>query len=118
MLDEKIEIDKPWGKEVIWAQTDVYVGKIIFINKGHRLSRQYHNTKEETILVSEGLLTLEIGAKKYKRTIKLSPGQSYHIKPNTIHRFCAEDTKVKLMEVSTAHLDDVVRLEDDYNRRG
>ncbi len=118
MLNKQTEIVKPWGHEVIWAQTDDYVGKLIFIDKGHRLSRQYHNIKEETILVKSGYLTLEIGAQQYKKEIELTPGSSYHIKPNTIHRFCANHGNVVLVEVSTPHLDDVVRLEDDYDRRG
>ena len=62
MLNNKKMIEKPWGSEVIWAETEDYVGKIIFINKDHRLSRQYHEKKEETILVKRGSLTLEIGS--------------------------------------------------------
>ena len=117
MLNKQTEIVKPWGHEVIWAQTDDYVGKLIFINKGHKLSRQYHNIKEETILVKSGVLTLEIGARQYKREVELTPGSSYHIKPNTIHRFCANYENVVLVEVSTPHLNDVVRLEDDCRRK-
>ena len=47
---------------------------------------------------------------------KLIPGQSFHVKPNQIHRFGANESNVEIMEVSTPHLDDVVRLEDDYKR--
>ena len=67
MRNKQTEIVKPWGHEIIWAQTDDYVGKLIFIDKGHKLSRQYHNIKEETILVKSGYLTLEIGAQQYKK---------------------------------------------------
>ena len=45
---------KPWGWENIWAHTDKYVGKIIYIKAGHRLSRQYHKVKDETIDYIEG----------------------------------------------------------------
>ncbi|MFT5042400.1 MAG: mannose-6-phosphate isomerase, partial [Hyphomicrobiaceae bacterium] len=44
-------IDKPWGYEIIWAHTDRYVGKILHIDAGHRLSYQFHREKEETIYV-------------------------------------------------------------------
>ena len=118
VLNTKREVLKPWGKEIIWAETRDYVGKILFINKGHRLSRQYHSIKEETIIVNNGQLTIEIGAKEYLKKIVLSKGECYHIKPNTVHRFCAPDDDVEIFEVSTPHLEDVVRLEDDYNRRG
>ena len=112
----KKTIDKPWGKEVIWAQTKNYVGKVLHIKKGHRLSRQYHAIKEETIMVQSGKLVLEIGAQQYKKILELSAGEVFHVKPNTVHRFCAVKGDVVLLEVSTPELDDVVRLEDDYDR--
>ena len=111
-MSEKIE--KPWGHEIIWANTKNYVGKILHIDSGHRLSKQYHQTKEETIYVLKGIL--------YNYDIegniqKLMPGDSLHIQPHQVHRFCADKTEsVTLIEVSTSHLDDVVRLEDDYDR--
>ena len=58
MLNKKREIIKPWGKEIIWAETPEYVGKLLYINEGHQLSLQYHEKKEETILVVEGTLEL------------------------------------------------------------
>ncbi len=109
-------INKPWGSESIWAHTKDYVGKILFINPGSRLSRQYHEEKEETILVKSGVLFLEIGKEKEIEFIELSPGESFHIKPGTVHRFCAKDSEVVLIEVSTPQLNDVVRIQDDYNR--
>ena len=106
----------PWGHQILWAHTENYVGKILHINKGHRLSRQYHIKKDETIYVLEGTLRLEVGGSD-QEILHLTKGQSYHITPRTIHRFCAlEDSPVTLAEVSTTELLDVVRLEDDYNR--
>ena len=64
-------IDKPWGHEEIWAQSSRYAGKILVINKGHRLSRQYHNVKEETIMVLEGTLVCEEGPTEVGGEIKL-----------------------------------------------
>ena len=114
-------IMKPWGHEVIFAATDKYVGKILYITKGNRLSRQYHNKKDETIFVLEGSLILEIGtpgSSEYNdKTTLLHEGDRYRIQPGVIHRFGAPDNiSVVLVEVSTPELNDVVRLEDDYNR--
>ena len=50
------KIEKPWGYEIHWAKTDNYVGKLLFINAGHRLSKQYHEVKEETLYVLSGVL--------------------------------------------------------------
>jgi mannose-6-phosphate isomerase-like protein (cupin superfamily) len=112
-------IDKPWGHEEIWANCSRYAGKILVINKGHRLSRQYHRVKEETIMVLEGTLICEEGPTEVGGEIKrhtMGPGEIFHVRPGTIHRFCAEETNVRLVEVSTSETADVVRLEDDYRR--
>ena len=115
-------VDKPWGSEEIWAETSTYVGKILTIEPGHKLSRQYHELKEETFRVLEGILTLEIGDKNDPdfHIMHLYDGDSFHCPPKTIHRMVNDLGKnqkpVKVLEVSTNHLDDVVRLEDDYKR--
>ena len=114
---ESQKIEKPWGHEEIWAKTDSYVGKILVINKGNRLSLQYHNKKEETIRILSGKMTFHFGnAENNVKEILLNPGDTFHIKPGLIHRFEAKDDDVVLVEVSTTELDDVVRLKDDYNR--
>lgn len=111
-------ITKPWGYENIWAESEKYVGKILYINKGSRLSLQLHEKKEETIYVLSGELLLIYGDKEEDlKEVRLKPGSSWHIYPGLIHRFCAEEEDVKLVEVSTTELDDVVRLSDDYNRK-
>jgi len=108
------KIEKPWGFEIIWAKTDSYVGKLLHITSGSRLSRQYHVEKEETIYVLTGVLY------NYDRdgnVQRILPGESFHVRPRQIHRFAAmEESNVELIEVSTNHLDDVVRLADDYKR--
>lgn len=113
-------VNKPWGFEKIWAETSSYLGKVLVINPGHRLSRQYHNLKEETFMVLHGVLTLEIGMGPDATSLSLKEGESYHCPPGTIHRMiCDIDNNtdaVQVAEVSTNHLDDVVRLEDDYKR--
>jgi len=112
-------VQKPWGHEIRFAVNEKYLGKILYIARGHKLSRQYHEVKDETIMVYHGTLILEIGdpeSEEYE--IKtLNYGDRYRILPGTIHRFCAPEREpVTLIEVSTPEIDDVVRLEDDYKR--
>ena len=119
MRRSKSIIEKPWGHEELWAQANRYVGKILFIKKGHRLSRQYHQVKEETIMVLDGKMILEAGPYNQGEEIErhvLEVGDVFHVFPGTIHRFCAEESDVRLVEVSTTEINDVVRLEDDYLR--
>jgi len=108
-------VDKPWGYELIFAHTNDYVGKIIHINKNHQLSLQYHRTKEETIYLSQGLMKLEVEEDGNIVALLLRVGESYHIQPGIKHRFTALE-ECELFEVSTPHLEDVVRLEDRYGR--
>jgi mannose-6-phosphate isomerase-like protein (cupin superfamily) len=110
-------VTKPWGHEVIWAETDRYVGKLLHITRGHRLSRQYHVRKEETFFVQSGEMDLEIGQGADIKTLHLRQGDSYHCPPHTVHRMVAV-TDVDVIEVSTPDLDDVVRIEDAYGREG
>ena len=109
-------VPKPWGYELIWARTDRYVGKILHVRAGESLSLQYHRVKEETVRVLAGGLDLEVGDEGgERRTVRLGPGDGWHIPPGTRHRITArEDTDI--LEVSTSELDDVVRLEDRYGR--
>lgn len=113
MIKEPRRIEAPWGYQLIWADTANYVGKILHINAGHRLSLQFHRVKEETIYVMSGILYVYDESGK---VTKLTPGQTFHVKPFQVHRFGANEMNVQIMEVSTPHLDDVVRLEDDYKR--
>ena len=108
-------VEKPWGYELIWAQTDKYVGKVLHINAGEMLSRQYHVKKEETLLVQSGEMKLEIGSGENLLTLRMHEGSVFHVSPGTIHRMLAV-TDVDVVEVSTPELDDVVRLEDNYGR--
>jgi quercetin dioxygenase-like cupin family protein len=110
-------VTKPWGHESIWAETGCYVGKMLHILPGSRISRQYHQVKMETIYVLEGTLLLETRDPSGNFiTQALQTGSTFHVDPGVIHRFGAGDAAVTLVEVSTPELDDVVRLEDDYAR--
>jgi mannose-6-phosphate isomerase len=110
-------VEKPWGHELIWAHTEKYVGKLLHVKKGHRLSLQFHNKKDETIHVQSGKLLFVVDEGQGLVEKRMGPGESYHIKPLTKHRMEAiEDCDI--LEVSTPELDDVVRLEDAYGRAG
>jgi mannose-6-phosphate isomerase-like protein (cupin superfamily) len=114
---EIVRVEKPWGYELHWAKTDRYVGKILHINAGHALSLQYHNRKEETVLLWSGRLRFEIGRSGGLQTLEMKPGERVHVPPGTVHRMTAlEDCDI--FEVSTPEIDDVVRLEDRYGRKG
>ena len=116
-------VNKPWGSEIWWAHAEgKYMGKILNITRGNRLSLQYHETKDETIYVLKGTLILEYASSPdwalaqgtERKTLHV--GESFRVLPRTVHRFCAEETDVTLVEVSTDYPDDVVRIQDDYNR--
>lgn len=111
-----LEVKKPWGHEIRWAVNEKYLGKILKIDPGHKLSRQYHEHKDETIYVLEGVLVLEIGQGDDIEKFILSPGATWRIEPATVHRFASPSVGCTLIEVSTPEIDDVVRLEDDYGR--
>jgi mannose-6-phosphate isomerase-like protein (cupin superfamily) len=112
-------VEKPWGWELVWAETEAYIGKLLFVRAGEALSLQYHEVKDETWLVREGVARLELGEVDGDRleAVEIREGDAFHYPPRTLHRLTAvEDTLI--LEVSTPHLDDVVRVEDRYGREG
>jgi mannose-6-phosphate isomerase len=113
-------VEKPWGYELWWARTERYVGKILHLRRGESLSLQYHNVKDETILLQSGRLLFETrstGQEGDLSRIEMKPGDVFHIPPGTLHRMTGlEDCDI--LEVSTPELEDVVRLEDRYGRAG
>ena len=112
-------IEKPWGWELVWAETEAYIGKLLFVRAGEALSLQYHEVKDETWLVREGVARLELGEVDGDRleAVEIRAGDAFRYPPRTLHRLTAvEDTLI--LEVSTPHLDDVVRVEDRYGREG
>ena len=116
---EPRKVEKPWGYELIWAETEQYVGKVLFVKAGESLSLQFHRVKDESWLVQEGRAKLELGSvgNAVLKEEVIAPGATFRFRPGTVHRVTAiEDTTI--LEVSTAHLDDVVRLEDSYGREG
>jgi mannose-6-phosphate isomerase len=114
---ETERVEKPWGYELIWAISDVYCGKILFVRAGHSLSLQFHKLKDESWYVQGGRAELELADAGQAVLVSeiVSAGAAFRLRPGTVHRITAlEDTTI--LEVSTPELDDVVRLEDRYGR--
>ena len=112
-------VEKPWGYELVWAETEQYVGKVLFVKAGESLSLQFHRVKDESWLVQEGRAKLELGSAgdAVLKEEVIAAGATFRFRPGTVHRVTAvEDTTI--LEVSTPQLDDVVRLEDAYGREG
>lgn len=109
-------VEKPWGWELIWAVSERYVGKLLFVKAGQALSLQLHNEKDESWYVQEGKVEVQMGERGEELgTEVVGPGAAFRLRPGTVHRLRAiEDTLV--LEVSTPQLDDIVRLEDLYGR--
>ena len=118
MSEGAARVDKPWGHELIWAHTDRYVGKVLVIEAGHRLSLQLHRQKDETILVIGGRMRLHLENETGTlRSEELGPGDHRRVVAGRRHRYEAIE-RTELVEVSTPEVWDVVRLEDDYGREG
>ena len=115
---DETRVDKPWGYEIRWAITDRYLGKILHVNRGEALSLQYHERKDEWLLVSKGTIDIEIGRLDGElNKVRMHAGDTVHMPPLTRHRLTAVDD-ADIFEVSTPEIDDVVRLEDRYGRAG
>ncbi|MCC6643371.1 cupin [Candidatus Peregrinibacteria bacterium] len=120
-MNEQLPIQqvlKPWGKEIWFAQTENYAGKLLYVNQGARLSLQYHEKKSETQYLFSGKVKLTFGLKEDElQEIILNPGDKFDIYPYTIHRVEGIEDSI-IFEVSTPELDDVVKLAYDYGRSG
>jgi len=113
-----IRVDKPWGHELWYAWTDRYVGKILHVRRGGRLSLQYHREKDESSYLLHGRLLVTHGPSEDRLVVtEVGPGHVWRNRPGEIHTIEAvEDSDV--LEVSTPEVDDVVRLRDAYGRQG
>lgn len=108
-------MDKPWGYEILWAHTDRYVGKILHIDAGHVLSLQYHEQKHESIYVLRGRMIYRYKDGEELRERVMVPGEAQQVATGRVHQFEAIET-TDVLEASTNHLDDVIRLKDRYGR--
>ena len=110
-------VPKPWGHETIWAKTDHYAGKILHIKAGEALSKQHHIVKDETVYLLSGQLIYRIWENDQPNIVDLKIGEAYRVTPGTVHQMEAV-TDCDVLEVSTQHVDDVVRHSDRYGREG
>ena len=116
MIEQPRRVEKPWGYEIIWADTEVYVGKILHVNAGGTLSMQYHEEKDETMYVLSGEVRFLAGPSPEElQEYRMGPGDCFRTRPGTVHRLIAV-TDTDVLEASTPHLHDVVRLQDQYGR--
>ena len=120
-MNKHILTEKPWGSELLTYQDHHYATKILTINPGQRTSLQYHEFKTETIIVASGQLILHrLPTRNPSKDTELSFHERlehFTFAPMEIHRLEAGiGGPVILIECSTNHLDDVVRLDDDYSR--
>jgi mannose-6-phosphate isomerase len=110
------KVEKPWGHEVWWAQTGDYAGKLLVVNAGHELSLQMHRQKDETSYLLSGRLRLTQGPSEEALSEReIEPGAAWRNEPGVVHSIAAVEDSV-VLEVSTPHMDDVVRLRDRYGR--
>lgn len=110
-------VEKPWGSELLWANTEHYVGKILLIRANESLSLQYHEKKEETLFIEEGECVIEAGKSISElKTHNLTAGNIFHVTPGFLHRIEAK-TDCRIFEVSTTQLTDIVRIKDRYGRK-
>ena len=117
-MEDKLprKTEKPWGYELLFALTPKYAGKVIFVKKGHRLSLQYHEKKDETLYIYNGKASLDIeGSDGHMVSRVVQPGESIPVSPFTRHSLEAIEDTI-FLEASTPELDDVIRVEDDYGR--
>ena len=114
-----VRVEKPWGYELIWAKTDDYAGKVLFVRAGESLSLQFHKEKDESWYVLGGRAEIELGdvGQAVTTTEVVAAGAAFRFPPGTVHRVRAVDDTT-ILEVSTPQLDDIVRLEDEYGREG
>jgi mannose-6-phosphate isomerase-like protein (cupin superfamily) len=113
-LRAPIEVGKrDWGREILIAHTDAYIGKVLLMKAGTAGGLQYHKTKIETFFLDEGQAFVDYDANGTLTTISMSPGMIVHVPAGAPHRVRAV-SDCKFFEVSTPVFNDRVRVEADY----
>lgn len=98
---------KKWGYEEWIANTPLYCGKRLILNKGWRCSMHHHKVKDETFFIDSGLVLIEWSTpdRTNVRSFVLSSGDTFRVQPGEWHRFTGL-TDAVIFEVSTHHEDD------------
>lgn len=111
------KINKPWGYEIHFTPENLpYMGKILHINKGKRLSLQVHDQKTESWYKLSGKVTMIIENPEGElEDVNMEDGQGYTTKVGQKHRLASEKDS-DVLEVSTPEIGNTYRLEDDYKR--
>ncbi len=105
-------VDKSWGWEKWFANTDDYCGKELFVKRGRWSSKgryHYHKIKDETFYIIKGTLKLKVflEGNDFPTTFVLNKGDSYRVKPGIRHKFTAMPFMgCYFIEASTTHRDD------------
>lgn len=111
-------VEKPWGYELHWVPADApYMGKLLHVNEGARLSLQIHDEKQESwfIVGGHGAVIWENNQGELVETV-LQPGVGYSTKIGQRHRLKGLEGGCDIVEVSTPELGTTWRLEDDFAR--
>lgn len=102
---------KPWGTELLVAQTDDYIGKVLLMRAGGTGALQYHIRKDETFYLFSGVANVEYEDEGGRRhLVEMQPGEAYHVPPGAVHRVEAISDCV-FFEASTPHFEDRVKVE-------
>jgi mannose-6-phosphate isomerase len=106
---------RPWGRFEKFHENQLCTVKLIYVNPNSRLSLQYHNKRSEFWKIVSGTAHMQIDDKY----LILKEGQTVEIPQGARHRVEAKETKCIILEISYGPFDedDIVRLEDDYERR-
>lgn len=105
---------RDWGKEILIANADAYVGKVLLMDKGKAGGLQAHRTKIETFFLWSGQAHVDYdeGDGKLSRLV-MTAGMSVHVPAGAAHRVTAVEDCV-FFECSTPVFNDRVRLEAEY----
>jgi hypothetical protein len=123
-LIKPIYTKKSWGSEIIWSMTDHYMSKTIEIDPYKITDLVVYEKKEKSIIVVDGQLSLAIGKCCYEKDLEyydMPIGWSRYIAPGEMHRYGATDKSVRIIEISSPELDEVIiinsveDIKENYN---
>ena len=110
------KVTKPWGHELWLELNEFYAYKVIHMKKGFQSSLQMHDMKIEANYVIDGEAEVLLENEEGKMiSYVFSKGHGWVVPRKRKHRVIAK-TDYTALEVSTPHLDDVIRFEDDTKR--